>query len=151
MTVSEITRREPVTLAPGDTVGRAARLLTREHALALPVVEGDELVGMFGLHELAALLMPRAVTLGDGLESLTDLDFVTDSVEELHERLEHVGGTSVGEHLERAGGHALHPDSSFTEALFLVYRHRRDVPVVDPETGRLVGMVSPWDVLDRLG
>ncbi|HKK28081.1 MAG TPA: CBS domain-containing protein [Gemmatimonadota bacterium] len=150
MTVREVARRDPVTLSPGDTVSRAAELLVEEQLLALPVVEGDRLVGMFGLHELVALLMPRAVTLGRGLEGLADLDFVADTLEELRERLDHVCASPVRAHLESGRSRALHPDSSFTEALFLVYRLGRDLPVVEEETERLVGMVSPWDVLETL-
>ena len=153
MSISEVIRREPTTLSPDDTVGRAAELLRKEHVLSLPVVEDGKLVGMFGLHDLVRLLMPRAVTLtGQGLDSLTDLDFVVDSLEEVRSRMQDVGRTRVGKHLERGSGRTpLDPDSSFTEALFLVYRLGRDLPVVEKGTGRLAGMVSPWDVLDRLG
>jgi len=152
MSISEILRREPVTLAPHDTVARAAELLVEEHVLALPVVEEGKLVGVFGLHELVELLMPRAVRLmNQGLEGLTDLDFLADTLEDVRQRMDHVCGTEVGEHLERGSERTpLDPASSFTEALFLGYRLRRDLPVVEKETGRLAGMVSPWDVLERI-
>ncbi|HKK28083.1 MAG TPA: CBS domain-containing protein [Gemmatimonadota bacterium] len=152
MSMSEILRREPVTLSPSDSVSRAAELLVEEHVLALPVVEDGKLVGVFGLHELVELLMPRAVRLmNQGLEGLTDLDFVADTLDEVRERMGHVCETEVGEHLERGSERTpLDPDSSFTEALFLVYKLGRDLPVVEKKTGRLAGMVSPWDVLERI-
>jgi len=152
MTFTDGSSTVPVTLGPADTVERAAELLVRERALALPVVEASgKLVGTFGVDDLARLLLPRAVTLGVGLEELTDLDFVVDSLEELRERMAHVRTDPVGDHLGDGADRVLHPDSSFTEALFLLHRLGRDLPVVDPSTGRLVGMVSPWDVLSRLG
>lgn len=153
MSISQVLKRDPVKLSPEDTVARAARLLTEENVLALPVVKPNgELAGMFGLHELVGLLMPRAVTMGYGLDSLADIDFVTDTLEDIRQRMDDVGRTTVGDHLEPDSSRTpLDPDSSFTEVLFLVYRLRRDLPVVEKETGRLAGMVSPWDVLERLG
>jgi CBS domain-containing protein len=152
MTFTETPSTAPVTLRPEDTVERAAELLIGERVLALPVVEASgEFVGVFGLRHVAALLLPRAVTLGVGLEELTDLDFVADSLEELRERMGHVCTDPVADHLGDVAARVLHPDSSFTEALFLLHRLGEDLPVVDPSTGKLVGMVSPWDVLSRLG
>jgi CBS domain-containing protein len=152
MTFTETPSTAPVTLQPTDTVERAAELLVREGALALPVVgPSGAFVGLFGVRDLAALLLPRAVTLGVGLEELADLDFVADSLEELRERMAHVCHDPVADHLSDGANRVLHPDSSFTEALFLLHRSGRDLPVVDSSTGKLVRMVSPWDVLARLG
>ncbi len=152
MSVADITRRDPVTLGPADTVERAAELLVQERALALPVVEvSGKLVGTFGVDGLAKLLLPRAVTLDVGLEELTDLDFVADSLEELRERMGRVCEQPVKKYMDTETRRPLDPDSSFTEALFLLHRLGEDLPVVDPSTGKLVGMVSPWDVLSRLG
>ena len=152
MTFTETPSTAPVCLRAGDTVERAAELLVRERVLALPVVDGSgRLVGTFGVDDLSKLLLPRAVTLGVGLEELADLDFVADSVEELRERMAHVCHDPVADHLGDGANRVLHPDSSFTEALFLLHRSGRDLPVVDPSTGNLVRMVSPWDVLARLG
>jgi CBS domain-containing protein len=36
------------------------------------------------------------------------------------------------------------------EAVLLVYRARNFVPVVDPASGRLEGVVSTWDILAKL-
>ena len=139
MTFTETPSTAPVCLRAGDTVERAAELLVRERVLALPVVDGSgRLVGTFGVDDLSKLLLPRAVTLGVGLE-------------ELRERMAHVCHDPVADHLGDGANRVLHPDSSFTEALFLLHRSGRDLPVVDPSTGNLVRMVSPWDVLARLG
>jgi CBS domain-containing protein len=152
MTLDDAVTREPVKLRPTDTVARAVELLVEGRAVALPVVdEAGELVGMFGIDDLAKMLLPRAVTLGVGLEELADLDFVADTLGEVRERMGEVCEEPVGRHLEGGRSQTLDPDSSFTEALFLLHRLRRDLPVVEEETGKLVGMVSPWDVLARLG
>ncbi len=152
MSIADITNRDPVTLDPEDTVERAAELLVRERLLALPVVDGSgRLLGTFGLDDVAKLLLPRAVTLDVGLEELTDLDFVADSLEELHERMGRVCERPVKKYMVRETRRPLDPGSSFTEALFLLHRLGEDLPVVDPSTGNLVGMISPWDVLAKLG
>lgn len=152
MSVTDITRRDPVTLGPEDTVERAAALLVQERVLALPVVDASgRLVGTFGVDDLSKLLLPRAVTLDVGLEELTDLDFVADSLEELRERMGRVCEKPVKKYMDRSTRRPLDPGSSFTEALFLLHRLGEDLPVVDSSTGKLVGMISPWDVLAKLG
>ena len=44
----------------------------------------------------------------------------------------------------------LHPDTPIINAVLLLYRTRTYLPVVDEGTGRLLGVVSTWDVLARI-
>ena len=39
---------------------------------------------------------------------------------------------------------------SIMEAVLLIFRTRNFVPVVDPATRRLLGIVSTWDILAKL-
>ncbi len=152
MSVSDITNRDPVTLSPTDTVGKAAGLLVEHHVLALPVVDASgKLLGTFGIGDLARVLLPLSVTRAQWLEGLGDLDFIADSLEQLRERMERVQDDPVRKHLDRDRRYPLDPDSSFTEVLFLLHRDGQDVPVLERKTGRLMGMISPWDVVAKLG
>jgi hypothetical protein len=44
----------------------------------------------------------------------------------------------------------LKPDSPLMEAVLLVYRTRNFVPVVEPASKRLIGVVSTWHILAKL-
>jgi CBS domain-containing protein len=55
--VGDVMKRAVVTLAPGDDLQAAARLLSRREAEVLPVVDGGEVVGLLGVEELLAVLV----------------------------------------------------------------------------------------------
>ena len=42
------------------------------------------------------------------------------------------------------------PDTPLVETLLTLYRTRTSVPVVDPDSGCLVGVISYWDVGERI-
>lgn len=113
-----IRSRKLVTAAPGTSVREAARLMARERVGALPVVEGDRLLGIFTERDalfrvLARALEPEATTLA---EAMTADPVTVDAARPLNHAL----------HLMFEGG----------------FHH---VPVT--ENGRVVGMVSARDAL----
>ena len=57
VTVGEIMTRELVTLSPGDTLDDAMLVLTRQRIGALPVVEGDRLVGIVTKADILSALL----------------------------------------------------------------------------------------------
>ncbi len=44
----------------------------------------------------------------------------------------------------------VHPDTPLMETVLLLLRSRIALPVVDKNTGRLVGMISSWGALEKL-
>jgi CBS domain-containing protein len=40
----------------------------------------------------------------------------------------------------------VHPDTPLIQTLFTLYKCRANLPVVDPDSGRLEGLISYWDV-----
>jgi acetoin utilization protein AcuB len=55
-TIDQVMRRDVVEIAPGDTVEEAARRMRRRKIGALPVIEGDELVGILTVSDLLDLI-----------------------------------------------------------------------------------------------
>jgi len=51
--VREIMSRQCVTVSPGDDIREASRLMAAQQVRRLPVVEGDHVVGMVSLGDLA--------------------------------------------------------------------------------------------------
>lgn len=153
MTCREIMDADPPLLRPDDTVGAALALLLRSRYLALPVVDGERrYLGLFAKSRLFGLMLPSIVALEDVLPKLahlTDLAYLSDDLADLRERFERLRERPVGPFADREAP-TLKPDSPLMEAVLLVFRTRNFVPVVDPVSGRLVGVVSTWDILGKL-
>jgi CBS-domain-containing membrane protein len=133
-------------LHDSDLVSDAARRMLEDRVSDLPVVDdGGKLVGMFKLDRLLAGLLPKAALVGYGL----DLAFVSDTLDQLRDRMRAIEARPVREFAVRAD-HVVQPDTPPIEIVLLIYRGANNVPVVDPASGRLVGMVSARDVLAAL-
>jgi CBS domain-containing protein len=132
-----------VVLRPSDTLGKAASLILRHHYRNLPVVdEAGRYLGVVSSNCLLRLVLPRAATMEEGLEHLP---FVNDTVEDLRERWQEALDHSVRECLDTSV-ETVAPDTPLTETLLALYHNRTSLPVVERESGRLVGLVSHWSV-----
>jgi len=109
--------RDPRSIAPGDPIVKAARLMRDEEVGSLPVIEQGRLVGMLTDRDIAV----RVIAEGKSSESTTVAEvFSRDPV--------------VAE-----------PDQDLDEALRLMARHQvRRLPVVEDD--RLVGILAQADV-----
>ena len=56
-TIDQVMRRDVVGIAPGDSVEEAARRMRRRRIGALPVVDGEELVGILTVADLLDLIV----------------------------------------------------------------------------------------------
>lgn len=144
MTCSAIMTANPVTLRGDDTVAQAAETLMARRFIILPVVDGGgRYLGLFGAFELVSLLLPRAATLG---HLIPDLGFMADNLPALQEKFREIKDEPIKSHL-RSDLPVLRPDTTVVEALLLFVRERSTLPVVDPASGRLLGVLSYWDAL----
>lgn len=136
------------TLRAGQTVLEAIRTLAQHKSQGLPVVDDrGQYVGMLRLRDLLALVLPKAVALDD--REHMDLSFVQDRIGDLSERLGKIAHTPIGKYVS-TDTPVVRPDTSLTETLLLLYRRRSVLPVVDPGTNRLVGVVTMLDALSRI-
>jgi acetoin utilization protein AcuB len=62
--VEEVMTRNVLTLAPGDPLEQAARLMRRERVGAIPVVDGDRLVGIVSRSDVLDAFVAFVGTLG---------------------------------------------------------------------------------------
>ncbi|MBL8176576.1 MAG: CBS domain-containing protein [Bryobacterales bacterium] len=148
MNVSTIMNPNPVTLSVTETFGAALALMRDRRVRVLPVVDLQGVYqGTFDFHDVWKTLLPKAVLLG--MDSLTDLSFVSDAKDILTEKLAEASTRSVGEFLD-VPIEPIHPETPVKEAMLLFYQHDGDIPVVDRKTKRLVGIVSPWEIIDSL-
>jgi CBS domain-containing protein len=115
--VHDLMTKNPRTVTADATIAEAAKLMRDEDAGVVPIVEGDQLVGVITDRDIAI----RAVAEGkDGQTKVRDIasqDLVT-----------------------------IDPQQDLDEALRLMAQHQvRRLPVVE-EDGKLVGIVAQADV-----
>ena len=118
----------------------------------LPVVDDeDQFVGLFGIRPLIRMLLPTAGNIKHGLK---DLSFMPDNVGDLYDRLEKVSHKPVSDYLEKKKHLTFcRPSTTFPEVLELLDQSpdtSLPVIVVKGKRKKLVGMVSAWDVLEKL-
>lgn len=137
----------PSVLHPTDKIREGVRLIMKHRYRRLPVVDDDgRFVGVFGVSELLRLVMPKAVIMEKGLETAP---YVRDTLSDLHRRLKKVEDEPVSlcmhEEMTR-----ISPDTPLLETLLTLYKTRTSLPVVEAETGKLVGVISYFDVCEHM-
>lgn len=129
------------------TVAEATRRMLDDRVSDLPVIDASgRLVGMFKLDRLYQMLLPKAALVGYGVP---DLGFVSDTLGQLREKMREIEHRAVHEFVV-APDHVVHPDTPPVELVRLLHEGVNNIPVVDRDTGRLVGMASPRDLLVAL-
>ena len=148
MHVSDVMNPSPVTLPLSETFGGALHLIRERRLRVIPVIDDSGVyMGTFDLADVWKTLLPKAVLLG--FSSLSDLSFVSDALDMLREKLVEADERPIEEFLD-CPVEAIHPDTPLKEAVLLFYKHDVEIPVVERDTNRLVGLVSPWEILDSL-
>ncbi len=144
MTCADIMTRNPESVRESETIGAAARKIIDNRYINLPVVdEGGRLVGLFGIYDLLALLVPRVAVVGN---LLPNLRFMGDDTSELHEKYAAISNNPVSRAVNRETIR-VHPDTPLPEAIRLFCRNHTTLPVVERDTGALIGIISYWDVV----
>jgi CBS domain-containing protein len=143
----------PPVLLQEDTVAKAVEMLLGHRTLALPVTDRTgRYLGVFAKSRLFGLLLPAVVAIEQMLPNiahLPDLNFLPDYLPEMRERLQALGHHSVGEYADRTVP-VVGPDSPIVAAVLIVFRTRNFVPVVEPASGKLLGMISTWDTIAHI-
>jgi len=147
MTASAVMDPNPTVVHPDDIIDTAARHIMAHRYRNLPVVDDEgRYLGIFGVNCLLKLVLPKAAVMEKGLDSLS---FVHETLADLHLRLNEIGQepVSVCMNTELV---TVPPDHPLVETLLILYRTKTSIPVVEPESGRLLGMISYWDVGSKI-
>jgi CBS domain-containing protein len=149
MTVQEVMNTDPITTSLNSNFGEAFRTLMDRSVSSLPVVDADGVYrGMFDLHDIWQLLLPKAALLA--MDSLPDLSFMADSQKEMQQKLNQAASRPVSQFLNGVESPVVHPHTPVKEAILLLHRHGGILPVVDRKSRRLLGVVAAWDILEKL-
>jgi acetoin utilization protein AcuB len=121
--------RQPVTMDITGTVQEAADLMVAADVRHIPVVEHGTLVGMISDRDVRSYMLPRS-------ERIFQAD------EERARLAESISAVMPSEVM------TIRPDTPVAELLDIMLEEKIGaVPVLAPDTGELIGMVSYIDVL----
>lgn len=135
-------------LTEQHTVAEAAKMLIDNRLSLLPVTNSTgKYVGAFSLNSLLALILPRAALMEGGL---TDLSFLSDKLEILKERMHAHSARPLSDFLEKQVP-IIHPTTPLLEIVLHLYRAENDIPVVDAQSGQLLGLLLGTEFVSLLG
>ncbi|MCC7535459.1 MAG: CBS domain-containing protein [Deltaproteobacteria bacterium] len=129
MIASDVMTRHPVVASSEASVGEVLEILRTMEFRHLPIVDGNELVGIVSDRDLRGLALTLAV----------DEDALTHLKARLAAPIADLMSTDVV---------SVAPEDEIGEVIDLMIEHRVGaIPVVDESSGDLVGIVSYIDVL----
>ncbi|MEM9072284.1 MAG: CBS domain-containing protein [Myxococcota bacterium] len=132
MRVRDVMTTKPQVTTPSTTLGDAAEQMAEGGFRHLPVVEGGALVGMVSERDLRSLILPRLID--------------RQALEEIRARYDAPVSELMVPDVE-----TVDPETSIREsAARLLEAKVGALPVVDPSTGQLEGIVSYVDLLRAL-
>jgi len=143
MTAASVMDPHPVVLKPTDIIRTAAGFIMEHRYRNLPVVDDEgRYLGIFGVNCLLKLVLPKAAIMEKGLESIS---FIKENLADLHQRLREVEEQPISICMNQEVV-TVPPDHPLVETLLVLYRTKTSIPVVEPDSGKLLGMISYWDV-----
>ncbi len=142
MTARSIMDTNPTVLQPDSTIATAMQYIMKHRYRNLPVVDGDgRFLGVFGVDCLLRLALPKAAIMEHGLHSV---EFVRETLSDIHRRL--------NQHVDQPISSCMYdqvptvaPDTPLVETLLVLYRTHASLPVVEMDSGKLVGVISYFD------
>jgi CBS-domain-containing membrane protein len=147
MLASDVMNPTPTTLKSTDTIRTASQYIMKYRCRQLPVVdEKGCYLGIFGVNCLLKQVLPKAAIMEQGLDSLS---FINEDLSDLHARLISVENEPITICMN-TDALTVPPDHPMVETLLLLYRTRTSIPVVESGSCRLLGMVSYWDIGERI-
>ena len=147
MQASAVMDPNPTTLKPTDSIERAAEFIMRFRYRNLPVVdENGCYLGMFGVNCLLKLVIPKAVLMEGGLKNVS---FIHDSLRDLYERYDEARHHPISICMSHEIS-PVSPDTPLVETLLQLYQTRSSIPVVEQGSCKLLGMISYWDVGQKI-
>ena len=147
MSCEAIMTKSPLLLREDESVGDAAIKIVQSQCISAPVVDGENrYIGMFGVYDLLSMLVPRVALAGN---LLPNLRFLSDDPEVLRQRFRELKTRRVGDAADRSAA-TLKPDTPEIEAIRLFCQSHSALAVVEPQTRKVLGVISCWDAVKAI-
>ncbi len=143
MNAASIMDREHASLKAHHRIRSAAECIMERRYRSVPVTDNEgRFLGVFGVNCLLRLVLPKAAIMEDGLDCLC---FLADTLADLHQRFREIENEPVSICMS-TDVPVVRPDTSLMETLRMLYDNKMSLPVVEADSGKLVGMVTYWGV-----
>ncbi len=140
-------------LTAGMTLAECLRALVKNQVLAMPVVDDNgRYIGQFRKNLLIAAILPQVAVHDprfDRIARMIDGGMLTETMEDVRERFSVIADKPVRRYLD-TDTPVLRPDQPLVTAMFYLFHGRNFLPVVEPNSGLLVGVISAWDILKSI-
>ena len=147
MTATSIMDHNPTVVKPTDMIKTAIGYIMDNRYRNLPVVDEDgHYLGSFGVTCLLKNVLPKAVLMKHGL---TSVPFLQETLADLHNRLRELENKPVAMCMN-TDAVTIPPDTPLVQSLLILYKTRDSLPVVDTDSGKLLGVISYWDAGEKI-
>ena len=140
-------------LTAGMTLAQCLQALVQNKVLAMPVVDDSgRYIGQFRKNLLIAAILPQVAVHDprfDRIAKMIDGGMLSETMEDVRERFSAIADKPVRRYLD-TDTPVLRPDQPLVTAMFYLFHGRNFLPVVEPASGLLVGVISAWDILDSI-
>lgn len=137
-------------LTAGMSLTECVRTLIRNRVLAMPVVDDSgRYIGQFRKNLLIATVLPQVAVHDPRFDRIAHTfagNMCAETMEDVRERYSVIADKPVSRYLD-TDTPVLRPDQPQVAAMFYLFHGRNFLPVVEPDSGLLVGVISPWDIL----
>lgn len=139
--------KDVLTLRPENTVLEALDIFKKNNIRSLPVVDNQgKFCGIFGLKHILLKLLPKSVTMEDGLESL---DFIQGATPGIAKRLKKLYPQAVLENMD-SDPVTIDSHTALWEAVRVMAVYGSPIAIVNEETKKFEGVITRLTLLDRL-
>lgn len=146
-TATDVMKADVISVLPTDSIDRAVRLMSAHHYRNLPVVDANtRYLGTVSIHSILGRILPKAALMARGLE---EIRFMHETIDDLRGRLDKVRHEPVRLALCQ-DAEVVAPSTPLLQTLLLLYRSRHSVAVVEPDSGKLMGIISYFDIEAKL-
>ena len=147
MTATSIMDPNPTVVKPTDRIKTAIGYIMDNRYRNLPVVDDDgHYLGSFGVTCLLKNVLPKAVLMKQGL---TTVPFVQETLADLHNRVIEMEDKPISTCMNTEA-QTVPPDMPLVQTLLILYQNRDSLPVVESDSGKLLGVISYWDAGENI-
>jgi len=152
-TCSQAMTTQYTVLTADMTLRQCIEALVANKVLAMPVVDDQgRYIGQFRKNLLIASILPQ-VAVHDprfgNVARMIDGGVLAETMVDVRERLAAIADKPVRRYLD-TDTPVLQPDQPLVTAIFYLFHGRNFLPVVEPDSGLLVGVLSAWAILENI-
>ncbi len=140
-------------LTASMTIAECLQAMMEHKLLAMPVVdEIGRYIGQFRKNLLIAAILPQVAVHDprfDRISAVGDGGLMSETMDDVRERFEAIADKPVRRYLD-TDTPVLQPDQPMITAMLYLFHGRNFLPVVEPASGLLVGVITAWDVLGSI-